>query len=94
MQRLAEQQEPPVRAVILSLEESPDLDGTSIEALQDFIVRFKGENKMLLFARLKHEAHQALLALPEADLSEVVLSELSVYAVVQQVGAVKGGANA
>ncbi|KPA90222.1 sulfate permease-like transporter, MFS superfamily [Pseudomonas asplenii] len=94
VQRLAHEQGPQVRAVILSLEESPDLDGTSIEALQDFIVRFKGEDKRLLFARLKHGAHQALLALPQADLSEVVLSELSVYAVVQQAGAAGGQGSA
>ena len=74
-----------VHSVILSLEESPDLDGTSLEALQDFIVRFPTEGKRLLLARLKHEAHQALLALPAETLAQVTLSDLSVYAVVQQV---------
>ncbi len=74
-----------MHSVILSLEESPDLDGTSLEALQDFIVRFPTEGKRLLLARLKHEAHQALLALPAETLAQVTLSDLSVYAVVQQV---------
>ncbi|NWA01761.1 SulP family inorganic anion transporter [Pseudomonas gingeri] len=84
VQRLARQRVPGIKAVILSLEESPDLDGTSLEALQDFILRFPGDDRHLLLARLKHEAHQALLALPEDVLSKVTLSELSVYAVVQQ----------
>ncbi|BBP76824.1 membrane protein [Pseudomonas sp. Ost2] len=91
VQRLARQQGPGVRAVILSLEESPDLDGTSLEALQDFIRRFRAGDQDLLFARLKHEAHQALLALPQEVLSKVTLSELSVYAVVQQAQAVDSG---
>ncbi|MGY2167083.1 SulP family inorganic anion transporter [Pseudomonas gingeri] len=86
VQRLARQQGPGVKAVILSLEESPDLDGTSLEALQDFIRRFRAGDQDLLFARLKHEAHQALLALPQEVLSRVTLSELSVYAVVQLTG--------
>ncbi|MGY2286226.1 SulP family inorganic anion transporter [Pseudomonas gingeri] len=91
VQRLARQQGPGVKAVILSLEESPDLDGTSLEALQDFIRRFRAGDQDLLFARLKHEAHQALLALPQEVLSKVTLSELSVYAVVQQAQAVDSG---
>ncbi|MFZ4963336.1 SulP family inorganic anion transporter [Pseudomonas sp. Mn2068] len=91
VQRLARQQGPGVKAVILSLEESPDLDGTSLEALQDFIRRFRAGDQDLLFARLKHEAHQALLALPQEVLSRVTLSELSVYAVVQQAQAVDSG---
>ncbi|NWA11107.1 SulP family inorganic anion transporter [Pseudomonas gingeri] len=91
VQRLARQQGTGVKAVILSLEESPDLDGTSLEALQDFIRRFRAGDQDLLFARLKHEAHQALLALPQEVLSRVTLSELSVYAVVQQAQAVDSG---
>lgn len=37
--RLARHAQPPVHTIILSLEESPDLDGTSIEVLEGFFCR-------------------------------------------------------
>lgn len=73
----------PIQTVILSLEESPDLDGTSIEAMQEFFLRVHGEGKRLVLARLKHEAQAALAALPEVDSTGVILSGLSVDGAVQ-----------
>ena len=74
----------PVHTVILSLEESPDLDGTSIEALQEFFVRVHQGGKQLILARLKDDAQAALAVLPQAEVSGVVLSGLSVDGAVQQ----------
>ena len=54
----------PLHTVILSLEETPDLDGTSIEAMQEFFLRVHQEGKRLILARLKQEALVALEALP------------------------------
>jgi MFS superfamily sulfate permease-like transporter len=47
--------------VILSLEESPDLDSSSIEALGDFCAGLLAEKKRLLFARLKSPVEDVLL---------------------------------
>jgi len=74
----------PIHSVVLSLEESPDLDGTSIEALQEFFVRVRGEGKQLVLARLKDSAQAALAALPEVQDTQVILSGLSVDGAVQQ----------
>jgi MFS superfamily sulfate permease-like transporter len=82
--RLIRHSQEPVHSVILSLEESPDLDGTSIEALQAFFVRVHLEGKHLTLARLKDSAQTALAALPEVNANGVVLSGLSVDGAVQQ----------
>jgi MFS superfamily sulfate permease-like transporter len=74
----------PIHSVILSLEESPDLDGTSIEALQAFFVRVRGEGKQLVLARLKDSAQNALAVLPEVKDTQVILSGLSVDGAVLQ----------
>ncbi|TVT83598.1 SulP family inorganic anion transporter [Pseudomonas sp. H3(2019)] len=76
--------ETPIHTVILSLEESPDLDGTSIEALQEFFLRVRNEGKCLVLARLKLEAQAALSALPEAERAQVTLCDLSVDGAVQE----------
>ncbi|MFW0754691.1 SulP family inorganic anion transporter [Pseudomonas sp. H11T01] len=83
--RLIRDSEEPIHTVILSLEESPDLDGTSIEALEEFFVHVSVEGRRLVLARLKHEAKAALSALPETERLQVVLSGLSVDGAVQQV---------
>ena len=70
--------------MILSLEESPDLDGTSIEAMQEFFVRVHHEGKRLILARLKDSAQTVLAALPEVGANGVMLSGLSVDGAVQQ----------
>lgn len=74
----------PLHTVILSLEETPDLDGTSIEAIQEFFLRVHQEGKRLILARLKHEALAVLEALPEVTANGVILSGLSVDGAVQQ----------
>ncbi|MBF6034128.1 SulP family inorganic anion transporter [Pseudomonas sp. P155] len=82
--RLIRHAEMPVHTVILSLEETPDLDGTSIEAMQEFFVRVHQEGKRLILARLKHEALAVLEALPEMQANAVILSGLSVDGAVQK----------
>ncbi|MDI2590635.1 SulP family inorganic anion transporter [Pseudomonas sp. 681] len=81
--RLARHASPPVHTIILSLEESPDLDGTSIEALEAFFLQVRAEDKLLILARLKHEAQSVLLKLPEQEREQVVFSDLSVDGAVQ-----------
>jgi len=71
------------QTVVLSLEESPDLDGTSVEALAAFFAQVRGEGKQLVLARVRHDAHEVLQALPEAQAPEVLLSGLSVDGAVQ-----------
>jgi MFS superfamily sulfate permease-like transporter len=76
--RLIRHSHVPIHTVVLSLEESPDLDGTSIEALQGFFVRVHEEGLVLVLARLKHRAQKALARLPEVQGDGVILSGLSV----------------
>ena len=82
--RLARHAEPPVHTIILSLEESPDLDGTSIEALEVFFLQVRALDKLLILARLKHEAKAVLAMLPTRELEQVFLSGLSVDDAVRQ----------
>ncbi|KAB0495211.1 SulP family inorganic anion transporter [Pseudomonas vancouverensis] len=82
--RLVRHSQVPIHTVILSLEESPDLDGTSIEALQEFFLRVHQEGKFLVLARLKDHAQTVLAALPEVEANGVILSGLSVDGAVQQ----------
>ncbi|MFI4941417.1 MAG: SulP family inorganic anion transporter, partial [Burkholderiales bacterium] len=49
-----------VHTIILSLEESPDLDGSSLEALRDFCEALVAEGKQVLFSRLKDAAQDVL----------------------------------
>ena len=49
-----------LRAVVLSLEESPDLDGTSIEALADFAAQMRQWGLPLLLARTKDPLRELL----------------------------------
>ena len=55
------------RVVVLSLEESPDLDGTALEALADFATWLATRDIMLRVARLKDAVRELLLraALPQ-----------------------------
>jgi high affinity sulfate transporter 1 len=82
--RLIRHSQTPIHTVILSLEESPDLDGTSIEALQEFFVRVHQEGQCLILARLKDDAQTALATLPQVQANGVILSGLSVDGAVQQ----------
>ena len=49
-----------MHSVILSLEDSPDLDSTSLEALQDFFGFVAQQEKQLFLARLKHPVYELL----------------------------------
>jgi MFS superfamily sulfate permease-like transporter len=64
---------PPATLVVLSLEESPDLDSTAIEALGEFCRWLSARGGELRLARLKEAARDALL---RADLTEVPASAL------------------
>jgi MFS superfamily sulfate permease-like transporter len=66
------------RIVILSLEESPDLDSSSVEAIADFCAAIQGQDKHLLLARLKTPAQQLLSRANIAGLPTAVLCDLSV----------------
>jgi MFS superfamily sulfate permease-like transporter len=57
----------PLREVVLSLEESPDLDGTVLESLGDFVAWLDARGIALRVARLKDHARRALqrMALPQ-----------------------------
>ena len=67
-----------VRVVILSLEESPDLDSTAVEAISDFYKALLAENRHLLFARLKSPVQRVLNRAAIAGLTMAALIELSV----------------
>ncbi|MGO4002945.1 MULTISPECIES: SulP family inorganic anion transporter [Pseudomonas] len=81
--RLVRHSAVPLHTVILSLEESPNLDGTSIEAMQDFFRQMHQQGQRLILARLKHDALTALSALPEVEGNGVILSGLSVDGAVE-----------
>jgi len=67
-----------VHSVIISLEESPDLDSTCLEALQDFFEFVSKQEKLLILARLKYPVHQILKRLLPSNQETVLLTELSV----------------
>lgn len=51
---------PPAKLIVLSLEESPDLDSTALEALEEFCLWLAGRGTELRLARLKDRARDAL----------------------------------
>lgn len=63
----------PAKLVVLSLEESPNLDSTAIEVLGEFCRWLSARDAELRLARLKESARAALL---RADLTEVPASAL------------------
>jgi MFS superfamily sulfate permease-like transporter len=67
-----------VHSVIISLEESPDLDSTCLEALQDFFEFVSKQEKQLVLSRLKYPVHQILKRLLSSNQESVLLTELSV----------------
>jgi high affinity sulfate transporter 1 len=83
---LVNQARPPVRAILLSLEETPDVDSTAIESLETFAVECRAHGHQLVLARLKPDALRTLRQASEskagldaaASLGSAVLSELSV----------------
>ncbi len=68
----------PIHCVILSLEESPDLDSSSIESCLSFFERMAMQNKKLILARVKPSAHEVLLRALKNQSWPVTVTELSV----------------
>jgi MFS superfamily sulfate permease-like transporter len=69
---------PSISTVIISLEETPDLDSTSLEALLDFFESITNEGRRLLLARLKHPVHEILKQVAPPSLAAPIFSGLSV----------------
>ena len=55
-------------AVVLSLEESPDIDGTVVEALGEFAQALSQRGTHLLLARVKDRVRDVLLPVNEPQL--------------------------
>ncbi len=69
---------PSIKNIVLSLEESPDLDSASIEALRDFAFALDKSGITLWLARLKVQAHEVLLRANLFALQSSHLTSLSV----------------
>jgi MFS superfamily sulfate permease-like transporter len=67
-----------VRLVVLSLEESPDLDGTALESLGDFAAWLAARKIELRVARLKDASRDALM---RANFSQLPAGELYYHSV-------------
>jgi len=67
-----------IHTVILSLEESPDLDSSSLESLRDFYVALIAHGKQVLFCRLKDAAQGLLQRANIVDLPTSAICGLSV----------------
>ncbi len=80
-----------VHTLILSLEESPDLDGTAIEALGQFAAQVQGSGCTLRVARLKDPAFDVLSVAALPGLTGGALSGASVDAVVGAAQAERSG---
>lgn len=76
-----------LRAVVLSMEESPDLDGTSVEALADFAAQMRQWNLPLVLARTK-DAVRELLA--RVDMAALPASAYAAWSVDDAVAALNG----
>jgi SulP family sulfate permease len=72
--------QPSARQLILSLEETPDLDGTSVEALKDLSVALSQSGQSLTLARLKSKA---FLVLQSVTLPHTRMTMLSIEDAVQ-----------
>lgn len=68
----------PIHTIILSLDQSIDLDSTSLEALRDFFVYVEKGNKRLILARLKDPVHGILQFALGSSFPNVSMSRLSV----------------
>lgn len=80
--------EPEARALVLSLEESPDLDGTAIEALGQFAATVAARGRLLRLARLKDPV---MAVLERAALPALPVGALSGASVDAVVAALQGG---
>lgn len=64
--------------VIVSLEESPDLDGSSLQALRELADFVAGQRRQLIFARLKRPVYEVLDRALDGARPAPYLTELSV----------------
>jgi MFS superfamily sulfate permease-like transporter len=71
--------------VVLSLEETPDVDGTAIEALRVFAAQLRSHHQRLMLVRLKPRALEALARAADDTLPLEALREFSVDECVQAV---------
>jgi hypothetical protein len=71
--------------MVLSLEESPNLDGTCIEVLGQFAANLERDGRTLRLARLKEPVIAVLMVASLPGLPESALSGSSVDAVVGSV---------
>ncbi|WP_116136626.1 SulP family inorganic anion transporter [Trinickia diaoshuihuensis] len=71
--------------VMLSLEETPDVDGTAIEALRIFAAELRAHGQRLLLVRLKPRVLEVLGRAADETLPREALHELSVDECVQSV---------
>jgi MFS superfamily sulfate permease-like transporter len=69
---------PAVQTVMMSLEETPDVDGSAIEALRIFAAECASRSLRLLFVRLKPKALRALQRAADEVMPPDALHELSV----------------
>jgi sulfate permease, SulP family len=74
----------PISHVVLSLEESADLDGTSIEALCDFAASVRQRGVRLLLARVKDRVRDVLEQVRNPDLPPTAYAAWSVDDAVEQ----------
>ena len=81
---IAAQASPPA-TVMLSLEETPDVDGTAIEALRIFAAELRAHGQRLLLVRLKPRVLEVLSRAADETLPRDALHELSVDECVQSV---------
>ncbi|MCU6435478.1 STAS domain-containing protein [Undibacterium sp. Jales W-56] len=71
------------KVTILSLEESPDLDSSSVEAIIHFCEEISAKNTYLFLARLKIPAQQVLIKAGIHTIDKIEISDLSVDDMVQ-----------
>jgi MFS superfamily sulfate permease-like transporter len=79
----------PLDCVVLSLEESGDLDGTSVEALCDFAVSMRQRGAQLVLARVKDPVRDLLDKVHGGDLPATAYAAWSVDDAVAQARAAK-----
>lgn len=68
----------PLAAVMLSLEETPDLDSTALESLRTFAAECRAQGLRLAYVRLKPDALEVLRRMWGEGNPDMLLSELSV----------------
>lgn len=85
VRKLAAGQASTPHTIMLSLEETPDVDGTAIEALRVFAAELRAHDQRLILVRLKPRALDALRRAADETLPLDAMRELSVDECVQSV---------